>query len=138
MEELKKTDHHHILKDSSESEQSINVAYNLLRKNLGKEHYPKSGWGNPVLEKDIGIGDDIERLYKVHTVFKNIEKQMTVSVESYIRLFDIMIEALLRLDPDTEFKEDYKKLSDELKSIKNPNLTQTVLKTITDIVKKIW
>lgn len=75
MEELKKTDHHHILKDSSESEQSINVAYNLLRKNLGKEHYPKSGWGNPVWEKDIGIGDDVERLYKVYTVIENIENQ---------------------------------------------------------------
>lgn len=46
---------HHILNDSLESEQSINVSYNLLQNNLGKEHHSKTGWSNPVRKKYIGI-----------------------------------------------------------------------------------
>lgn len=59
----------------------------------------------------------------------------TVSVESYIRLFDIMLVALVRLDADAEFEEDYKLLSNRLESIKNRNLTQTILEKITILFK---
>lgn len=131
-EELEKTCRHHIL-DSLESEQSINVLYNLLRNNPGKEYYPKSGWGNPVLEKDTDIGDDVERLYKVYTFIEKIQDPVTVSVESYIRHLHIMIEALTRLYPGAEFKKDYQLLSNTLKNIKNPNLT--MLNKIINIFK---
>lgn len=62
---------------------------------------------------------------------------MTVSIESYIRLLDIMVKALLRLDPGTEFKENYKLLSYKLKSIKSPNLTQAMVNKFLKIKKNI-
>uniref|UniRef100_A0A8W8MCQ1 Uncharacterized protein n=1 Tax=Magallana gigas TaxID=29159 RepID=A0A8W8MCQ1_MAGGI len=129
---------HRILESKTEHDTSIHVSYGLHRIILDEENSPKSGWGNPIREKDIGIGDDVERLNRIHTIVQRISNPVTVSVESYIRLLDIMIKALIRLDPDAEFKDDFKLLSYRLKSIKNPNLTQTMLKTITDIVKKIW
>nr|XP_034315208.1 uncharacterized protein LOC105325036 isoform X2 [Crassostrea gigas] len=129
---------HRILESKTEHDTSIHVSYGLHRIILDEENSPKSGWGNPVREKDIGIGDDVERLNRIHTIVQGISNPVTVSVESYIRLLDIMIKTLIRLDPDAKFKEDYKLLSYKLNSIKNPNLTQTMLKTITDAVKKIW
>lgn len=126
-----------ILESKMEHGTSFHVSYGLHRISLDKKHHPKSDWGNPVREKDIGIGDDIERLNRIQTIVQGISNPLTVSVESYIRLLDIMIEALARLDPDAEFKEDYKLLSYKLESIKTPNLTQTMLKQIKAIVK-IW
>lgn len=55
---------------------------------------------------------------------------MTVFVKSYIRLLDIMIEALTRLDPDAEFEEDLNQLSYKLESIKTPYFTQRMRKKI--------
>lgn len=129
---------HHLLESQTEHDTSFHVSYGLHRIILDEEKSPKSGWGNPVRGKDIGIGDDVERLYRIQTIVREMSNPVTVSVEDYIRLLDIMIEALTRLDPDAEFKEDYKLLLYKLESIKNPNLTQTMSKRITDIVKKIW
>ncbi|XP_052716886.1 uncharacterized protein LOC128189352 [Crassostrea angulata] len=129
---------HRILESETEHDNSIHVSYGLHRIILNEEKSPKSGWGNPVRETDTGIGDDVDRLYRIQNIVQGIPNPVTVSVESYIRLLDIMIEALTRLDPDAEFKEDYKLLCCKLESIKNPNLTQTMLKTIKNIVKKIW
>lgn len=129
---------HRVLESKTEHDNSCHVSYGLHRIILNEEKSPKSGWGNPVRERDTGTGDDMERLNRIHTIVKGISNPVTVSVESYIRLLDIMIKALIRLDPYAEFKEDYKQLSYKLESIKNPNLTQTMLKRITDIVKKIW
>nr|XP_034299169.1 uncharacterized protein LOC105333182 isoform X3 [Crassostrea gigas] len=129
---------HRVLESITEHDTSIHVSYGLHRIILDEEKSPKSGWGNPVRETDTSIGDDVERLYRIQTIVQRISNPVTLSVESYIRLLDIMIKALIRLDHDGKFKEDYKLLSYKLKSIKNPNLTQTMLKTITDIAKKFW
>lgn len=80
------------------------ISYNLLRIYLDEKYHPKSGWGNPVIEKDICIGDDIERLYNIHSVVCGISDPYTVSVESYIRMLDTMIEVLTRLDPDADLR----------------------------------
>lgn len=127
---------HRVLESKTEHDTSIHVSYGLHRIILDEEKSPKSGWGNPVRETDTGTGDDMERLNRIHTIVQGIPNPVTVSVESYIRLLDIMIKALIRLDPGAEFKEDYKLLSDKLESIKNPK-TQTMLEKITEFVK-IW
>lgn len=80
------------------------ISYNLLRIYLDEKYHPKSGWGNQVIDKDIGIGDDIERLYNIHSIVYGISDPDTVSVESYIRLLDIMVEALTRLDPGADLR----------------------------------
>lgn len=82
------------------------ISYSLLRIFLDEKYHPKSGWGNPVIEKDIGIGDDIERFYNIHSILYGIHVSDpdTVSVESYIRLLDIMVEALTRLDSEADLR----------------------------------
>lgn len=62
-------------------------------------------------KKILVSGDDVDRLYRIQTIVCGISNPVTVSVESYIRLFDILIEGLTRLDPGAEFKDDYKLLS---------------------------
>lgn len=106
----------------------IHILHSLFRIHLSANDHPKSGWGNPVRGTDVGIGDDIERLNRIYIIFRGILNPLTVSVESYIRLLDIMIEALTRLDPDAEFKEDFQVIVRKLASIELPTLTQTVVK----------
>ncbi|XP_065936146.1 uncharacterized protein [Magallana gigas] len=127
---------HRILESKTEHDTSSHVSYGLHRIILDEEKSPKSGWGNPVRETDTGIGDDVERLYRIHNIVQGIPCPVNVSVESYIRLLDIMIKALIRLDPGAEFKEDCKLLSYKLESIKNPK-TQTMLGKIAEFVN-IW
>nr|XP_034337105.1 uncharacterized protein LOC117692656 isoform X2 [Crassostrea gigas] len=113
-----------------ENSSIIHILHSLLRIHLNANDHPKSGWGNPVRETDFGIGDDIERLNRIYIIFRGISNPVTVSVESYIRLLDIMIEALPRLDPDAEFKEDFQIIVRKLTSIEIPTLTQTVVNTV--------
>lgn len=80
------------------------ISYSLLRIYLDEKYHPKSGWGNPVIEKDICIGDDIQRLYDIHSIVCGISQPDIVSVESYIRMLDTMMEVLTRLDPDADFR----------------------------------
>lgn len=89
-----------------EGEESIHVSYALLRIFLDEKHHPKSGWSNPVKDKDIGIGDDIDRLFRIFTITKEISNPNELCVESYNRLLDIMVETFTRLDTDAQFKED--------------------------------
>lgn len=51
-----------------------------------------------MIDKDIGIGDDIERLYNIYFIVYGILDFDIVFVESYIRLLDIMVEVFIRLD----------------------------------------
>nr|XP_034299166.1 uncharacterized protein LOC117680747 isoform X2 [Crassostrea gigas] len=127
---------HRVLESKTEHDTSIHVSYGLHRIIHDEEKSPKSGWGNPVRETDTGIGDDVERLYRIQNIVQGITNPVTVSVENYIRLLDIMIKALIRLDPGAEFKEEYKLISYKLESIKNPK-TQTMLGKITEFVN-IW
>lgn len=89
-----------------DGEESIHVSYALLRIFIDEKHHPKSGWGNPVKDKDIGIGDDIDRLFRIFTITEDISNPLLLSVESYHRVLDIMVETITRLDTDAQFKED--------------------------------
>lgn len=64
------------------------LIYGLHRIYIDEEHLPESGWGNSITGTDIG--DDVERLYRIQTIVREIPNPVTVSVESYIRLLDIM------------------------------------------------
>lgn len=106
------------------------LAYEIAL-SLDKKHHPKSGWGNPVCEKDTGTGDDIERLNWIQIFIREKSNTVTVSVEKYMELINIMAEALNRLDPDAEFNEDYKALFNKLTSIEIP-LTETVVSKVSE------
>lgn len=97
---------HRIIESKTEHGISFYVSYDLLRIYLDEEQSPKSGWGNPVRGTDIGIGDDVERLYRIQTIVQGIANLDSLSVEDYIMLLDIMIKSLTRLDPDDEFKDE--------------------------------
>lgn len=101
-----------------EVEDSINVLYALHRIFLDEKYHPKSGWGNPVKDEDIGIGDDIDRLYRIFTITENISTPNMVSVESYNRLLDIMFKTCTRLDShvDGQCKEFIKALTSKCRS----------------------
>lgn len=125
-----------IFESKEERKTSLYVLYGLHRIFLDEELCPKSGWGNPVRGTDIVIGDDIERLYRIQTIFREISYPVTVSVESYVRLLDIMIEALIRLNHDVDSKEDFKAVVKKLEDIKTQSPTQIILKQITEIYKR--
>ncbi|XP_052716887.1 uncharacterized protein LOC128189353 [Crassostrea angulata] len=122
-----------IFESKEERKKSVHVLYSLLKFFLEEELWPKSGWGNPVWGKNLGIGDDIERLYRIQTIFREISNPTEISVKSYTRLLDIMYKALIRLDHDVDSKEDFKAVVLKLKQIKNQSRTQIILKQITEI-----
>lgn len=101
----------HFLDLEEERERSLHVLYGLHRIFLDEKLHPKSGWGNPVRETDIGVGDDVERLYRIYsTIESDIQNPVNVSIESYTRLLDIIIKTLKRLDPVAKFEKKLKKL----------------------------
>lgn len=101
----------HILDLEEEPERSLHVLYGLHRLFLDEKLHPKSGWGNPVREIDIGVGDDVERLHRIYsTIESNIQNPVNVSLESYTRLLDIIIKTLKRMDHVAEFEKKLKKL----------------------------
>lgn len=116
---------HHIL-NSPECEKSINVAYGLLRIELEKEQYSQSGCKG----ENVGIGDEIERLYRIHLTVSELPNYLTKSVESYTSLLDSMVKALTRLEPNTECKEEIETFVKKIENIKCQSFTQTVLNTV--------
>lgn len=124
-----------IFESKEERKKSVHVLYSFLKFVLEEERCPKSGWGNPVGGENLGIGDDIERLYRIDTIFREISDPTKISVKGYTRLLDIMYKALIRLDHDVDSKEDFKTVVQKLKHIKNQSLTQIILKQITEIPK---
>lgn len=112
-----------IEKENGNSLFNILILHSLLKIHPDANYHPKSGWGNPVRGTDVGIGDDIERLNRIFIIFREISNPVTLSVESYIRLLDIMIEVLIRLDPDAKFKQDFKALVKKSTSIELSYLT---------------
>lgn len=109
---------HRIFDSKTEHATSSHVLYGLHQIFLDENHHPKSGWGNPVRNTDIDIGDDVERLHMIVTIFLGISDPVNVSVENYIRLLDIMFEALTRLNPGAEFEEDLKTFANEITCLK--------------------
>lgn len=107
------------LNNSLKPGESIHVLKALLQISLAEENYPKSGWTNHVSETDTGIGDDVVRLFNIHTIVQETKYPETIYVESYIRLLDDLIGALTRLDPDAEFRDENKALAYEKDAIKS-------------------
>lgn len=120
--------------ENCKSSSIIHTSHSLLQIHLNANSHPKSGWGNPVRGTDVGTGDDIERLNRIFIIFRGISSPVELSVKSYIRLLDTMIETLTRLDPDAKFKENVEVLIKKLTSIKTPTLTQRVVKIISGFV----
>lgn len=118
-----------ILESKEERKTSFLVLYGLHLIYNDKEQSPKSGWGKPVRGKDIGIGDDVERLYRIQNIVREISNQETVSVESYTRLLDTMIKALARFNHKSD-SEDFKAAVKKLKDVKNQKMTNIILKNI--------
>lgn len=102
----------------NEHELSFFELYGLYRIFLEIKHHPKSGWGNPIKETDVGIGDDIERFYMIHDFVRGISDPMEVPIKSYIRRLDIMLEALTRLDHDEKFKNNLTAFAKEISCFK--------------------
>ena len=123
---------HRILSSETERETTFDVLYGLIQLYPDKE--PKSGWGNPVKGSDIGIGDDVERLYRSFHICQEITNHVAISVNNYARLCGIMLTALTRLDSEGKLEDKYKVLADKLKAIKNPNWSQSVYRILDNIV----
>ena len=133
---------HRFITDQKEGGTSIHVLCGLIQLYSGKE--PKSGWGNPVKGCDTGIGDDVERLHRVYSIFKGIQDPKTITVDNYTRLLDIMLTACTRLDTadgehkdsDDALKVKCKVLADKLKAIINPTWSQSFNETLNMFMKQ--
>ena len=75
---------HRFLSNLTESQKSVDVLYVLIQLYSKKE--PKSGWGNPVKGSDTGIGDDVDRLYRIFNICKEISNPGVITVDDYARL----------------------------------------------------
>ena len=121
---------------------SIQVLHGLIQLYSGKE--PKSGRGRPVRGSDIGIGDDVERLHRVYSIFNEIQDPKTISVDNYTRLLDIMLTACTRLDTangehedsDDALKVKCKVLADKLKAILKSTWSQYFKETFNRFIKQ--
>lgn len=133
LKEILSEEFNRIFESKEERKKSVHVLYSLLKFFLEEELWPKSGWGNPVWGKNLGIGDDIERLYRIQTIFREISNPTEISVKGYTRLLDIMYKALMRLDHDVDSKEDFKAVVQKLNQIKNQTPTQIIFNNITEI-----
>lgn len=129
--ELKKVLPDELVHLAKEEDKSFHAVYALIQTTLDKKHYPKSGWGNPVRDTDIGIGDDVERLNRIKNIFRDMPNQVELSVQSYLRLLDIMIEALTRLDHTSDFKEGLRTFSKERERIQMLTKPENILCTDT-------
>lgn len=109
---------HRILESETERESSFLVLYGLYRVILDDEQSPKSGWGNPVGETNVGIGDDIERLYIIQSFVRENSDPKKIPIKNYIRRLDIMKEALKRLNHDAEFENNLTFFAQEISRFK--------------------
>lgn len=123
LREVLSEEHRRILESEKECGTLFHVSYGLHKIYLDDAHSPKSGWGIPVRGKDIGIGDDVERLNRIEAIYSKISKPETLSVENYIRLLDIMVIALTRLDSNAEFEQRLEALVIEITCCKKTFLT---------------
>ena len=112
---------HRIISCQTESRTSIDVLCGLIQ--LLSNKNPKSGWGYPVKESDIEIGDDVERVHRVFSIFKLISNPAAISLENYVFLLEKILIACTRLGPDDGALENIcQEFFDKLEAIINPNL----------------
>ena len=133
---------HSFLSKQEEGGTSIHVLYGLIQLYSGNES--KSGWGKPVRGSDIGIGDDVERLHRVYSIFKEISNPKIISVDNYTRLLDIMLTACTRLNTadgeiknsDDALKVKCKVLADKLKAILKSTWSQSFDEAFNRFIKQ--
>lgn len=114
---------HRILSSPTENRTSIHVLYVLMR--LYSNEKPKDGWGKPVKKSYIGIGDDVDRLLRVFSIFKSISSKAEISLQNYRNLLKILMETCLRLEPDdAALQNKYKEFFDKMKVVIDPSLLE--------------
>lgn len=91
-----------------ECKKLVYVLYRLYKFFFDEEFCLKLDWGNFVGGENFGIGDDIERLYRIYIIFWEILDFIKILVKGYIRFLDIMYKIFIRLDYDVDLKEDCK------------------------------
>ncbi|XP_056007157.1 uncharacterized protein LOC125664396 isoform X2 [Ostrea edulis] len=129
-------EYHSAIDPDSESKKSIPVMYAILQLSLGEEHRPKSGWGQMVNDTDTGVGDDVERVYKVHTLSREIQNPEEISVDGYIRLLEMFIDAVNRLDVRGKYSEDYREIVRRWENIQRKQWVKDKWTTFTNFVQK--
>ncbi|XP_062569211.1 uncharacterized protein LOC134231288 [Saccostrea cucullata] len=114
---------------------SIPVMYAILQLSPENELQPKSGWGQGVKDRDTGVGDDVERLYRVHTLIREIANPEQVSIDGYTRLFKVLFEAVDRLDVRGHCKEDYQKFIQKWENLQRNQWFRDNLKALQSLIK---
>ncbi|XP_062608927.1 uncharacterized protein LOC134270694 isoform X1 [Saccostrea cucullata] len=115
---------------------SIPVMYTILQLSLDKELQPKSGWGQGVKDRDIGVGDDVERLYRVHELYRGIANPEQVSLAGYTSLFEVLFEAVERLDVKGWCKEDYQEFVQKWENLQKNQWFRDNLKALQSFFKQ--
>ncbi|XP_062605984.1 uncharacterized protein LOC134267782 isoform X2 [Saccostrea cucullata] len=115
---------------------SIPVMYAILQLSLDKGHQPKSGWGQEIKDRDTGVGDDVERLYRVHELYREIANPAQVSIDGYTRLFKVLFKAVDRLDVKGQCKEDYQEFVKKWENLQRNQWYKDNLKALQSIFKK--
>ncbi|XP_056007289.1 uncharacterized protein LOC130050773 [Ostrea edulis] len=130
------TEYHSAVDSDSEYRNSIPVCYTILQLSLSAEHEPKSGWGQRVEDLDTGVGDDVERVYQAHTLSREIHNPEEISVDVYVRLFEMLIGAVERLDIKRKCSEDYREIVRRWDTIQRKLWVKDRWKTFTNFIKK--
>jgi hypothetical protein len=132
-------EYHAAVYPEAEYRKSVPVMYAILQLSLGAEHQPKSGWGQEVKDTDTGVGDDVERVYQVHTLRREIQDAKKISADGYEKLFEMLIGAAERLNIKGKCSEEYKEIARRWEKIKKKQWVMDKWKTtdsFTNFVKK--
>lgn len=68
--------------------------------------------------ENVGIGDEIERLYRIYLIVFELLNYLIKFVESYISLLDSMVKVLIRLEFNIECKEEIEIFVKKMENIK--------------------
>ncbi|XP_056007105.1 uncharacterized protein LOC125664403 [Ostrea edulis] len=129
-------EYHSAIVTEAEDRHSIPVCYTILQLSLSVEHRSKSGWGKKVKDTDTGVGDDVERVHQVHTLSRGIQNPEEISVDGYVRLFEMLIGAVERLDIKGKCSEDYREIVRRWENIQRKLWMKDKWKTFTNFIKK--
>ncbi|XP_056007087.1 uncharacterized protein LOC130050753 isoform X2 [Ostrea edulis] len=129
-------EYHSALDPKSEDRHSIPVCYSILKVSLSAEHQPKSGWDQKVKDTDTGIGDDIERVIRAYTLSREIHTPEEISVNGYVRLFEMIMGAVERLDRKGKCSEYYREIVRRWGNIQRKWWVMGKWTTFTNFIKK--
>lgn len=69
--------------------------------------------------ENVGIGDEIERLYRIYLIVFELLNYLIKFVESYISLLDSMVKVLIRLEFNIKCKEKIEIFVKKMENIKS-------------------